>query len=57
MLGLGPQAICIIIDFKIALTNCNIVVPRVQELSKYAMAQEVSNTPVLEITGIVSFKG
>jgi hypothetical protein len=52
----GTQAICILIDLKTALTNCNIIVPMVQELSECETAQD-SNIPVPEITGMVGVKG
>jgi hypothetical protein len=48
MLGLGSQANFILVDLKTALTNCNIIVPMVEEFSKCETAQDVSNIPVPE---------
>ncbi len=46
MFGLGSQAICILIALNTALTNCNIVVPMLQELSDCETAQDGSTIPV-----------
>ncbi len=53
---MGSQAICILIDLKTALTNCNILIPAVQELSECETAQDISSIPVPEETGMVGFK-
>ncbi len=57
MLGLGSQAICILIDLKTALTNCNIVVPTVHKLYECETAHDLSIIPVPEETGMVGFEG
>jgi hypothetical protein len=52
MLGLGSQAVCILVDLTTALE-----VPMVQELSKCETAQDVSNIPASGEIGMVSFEG
>jgi hypothetical protein len=56
MLGLRSKAVCILVDLKTAIANCNIIVPMVQELSACETAQDVSNIPVPGQNGMVGFK-
>jgi hypothetical protein len=53
MLGLGSQAVCILVNLNTTLANCNII----KELSKSETAQEVSNNPVPGENDTVGFKG
>jgi hypothetical protein len=57
MLGLGSQAVCILVNLNTALAKCNIFVPMVQELSICVTAQDVSNIPVPGEIGMVGFVG
>jgi hypothetical protein len=57
MLGLGSQAVCILIHLNTAVGNCNIVVPTVQDLSESETTQDISNIPVPGENDIVSFEG
>ena len=41
MLGIGPQAVSILVDLNSAIANCDIIVPTVDELSGCTTAQEV----------------
>ena len=57
MLGLGAHATCVLNDFRTALTDCQIVVPAVTDLSDCESAQDVANIPAPEENGLVDFKG
>ena len=57
MLGLGAHATCVLNDFRTALTDCQIVVPAVTDLSDCESAQDVANVPAPEENGLVDFKG
>ncbi|KAL3809165.1 hypothetical protein ACHAXA_004664 [Cyclostephanos tholiformis] len=56
MLGLGPQAVSVVVDLESALRDCIIIVPTVDELSSCMTAQDVDNiqTPT---EGIPGFEG
>jgi hypothetical protein len=45
MLGLGPHAICILLDLKTAFLDISIMVPLVQDLAGCISAEEVENIP------------
>ncbi len=57
MIGTGAQATWVQINLISALTNCNIVVPTVDELAACTTAQEVAAIPVPNAIGVISFKG
>jgi hypothetical protein len=46
MLGMGTQAVSVLVDLNSALANCNIIVPTVNELSGCKTAQEVEDIPI-----------
>jgi hypothetical protein len=56
LIGLGTQAMWVQINLISALTNCNIVVPTVQELSDCKTAQEVNDIPIPAVNGFVGFE-
>jgi hypothetical protein len=56
MLGLGPHAICILLDLKTAFTDLSIVIPLVQDLAGCISAEEVKNIPAPEESCLVGFK-
>lgn len=41
MLGMGPQAVCVLVDLNSALANCDIIVPTANELLACTTVQEV----------------
>ena len=57
MLGVGPQAVSVLVDLNSALANCNIFVPTVNKLSGCTTAQEVEDIPNPNQNGLVGFKG
>ncbi len=57
MLGMGTQAVSILVNLNLALANCNIIVPTVNKLSGCATAQEVKDIPIPAANGIVGFEG
>ncbi len=57
MLGMGTQAVSILVNLYLALANRNIIVPTVYKLSGCATAQEVSDIPIPAANGIVGFEG
>ena len=57
MLGMGPQAVSVLISLNLALTNCNIFVPTVNKLSGCTTAQKVKDIPNPDQNGLVGFKG
>jgi hypothetical protein len=57
MLGMGTQSASILIDLNLALANCNIIVPTVDELSGSGTAQEVEDIPIPAANRLVKFKG
>jgi hypothetical protein len=46
MLGMGPQAISVLVGLNTALANCDIIVPTVLGLLGCTAAQEVKDIPV-----------
>ena len=57
MLGMGSQAISVLIDLNSAFADCNIVVPTVQQLAECETAQDVANIPTPNANGLVGFEG
>jgi hypothetical protein len=57
MLGMGTQAVSILIDLNLALVNCNVIVPTVNKLSGCKKAQEVKDIPIPATNRLVGFKG
>jgi hypothetical protein len=57
MLGMGTQAISILVNLNLALANCNIIVPTVNKLSGCETAQEVEDIPISANNGLVGFEG
>ncbi len=57
MLGMGTQAVSVLVNVNSVLANCNIIVPTIKELSACATAQEVKDIPIPAANGIVGFKG
>ena len=55
-LGMGPQAIRVLIELNSVLANCDIIVPTVDELSGCTTAQEVEDIPA-PAGNIISFEG
>ena len=45
MIGMGSQAVSILVDLNLALANCDIIVPSVLKLSGCTTAQEVEDIP------------
>ncbi len=57
MLGMGTQAVSILVNLNLALANCNIMVPTANKLSGCATAQEVKNIPIPAANWIGRFEG
>jgi hypothetical protein len=57
MLGMGAHAMCIFIDLRSALADCQIVVPAETDLSDCESAQDVANISAPEENGLVGFEG
>jgi hypothetical protein len=57
MLGLGSQAICVLLDLNTAFADLSIVVPLVQDPAECNSAEEVANIPAPEKNGLVGFEG
>jgi hypothetical protein len=56
MIGIGPQAVSVLVDLNLALANCDIIVPTVLELLGCTIAQEVKDIPA-PAGGVIGFKG
>ena len=56
MLGMGPQAVCVLVDLNLAPANRNIIVPTVLELLGCTTAQEVKDIPA-PTGGVIGFEG
>jgi hypothetical protein len=56
MIGMGPQAVSILVNLNSALVNCNIIVPTVNKLSGCTTAQEVKDIPN-RVEGVPGFEG
>ncbi len=57
MLGIGTQAVSVLVDLNSALANCNIIVPTVNKLSGCETAQEAKDIPIPATNGLVGFEG
>ncbi len=57
MLGMGTQAVSILVKLNSALTNCNIIVPTVNKLSGCATAQEVEEILIPVANWLNGFEG
>jgi hypothetical protein len=57
MLGLGSHTTYVLIDLRMALADCKIVVPAVTDLLDCKTAQDVANIPAPEENGLVGFEG
>jgi hypothetical protein len=57
LIGLGAQATWVQMDLRTALTNCNIIIPKVDEIDGCTTAQEVNDIPIPDKNGVVNFKG
>jgi hypothetical protein len=57
LIGLGAQATWVQLNLRTALTNCNIIVPEVNEIAGCTTAKEVNNIPIPDKNGVVNFKG
>jgi hypothetical protein len=57
MLGLGPHAIWVLLDLKMAFTDLSIMVPLVQDLAGCISAEQVQNIPAPEENSLVGFEG
>ncbi len=57
MLGVGPQATCILLDLNTAFRDLQLIVPSVHGLAGCDSANEVANIPAPEENGLVRFKG
>ncbi len=57
MLGLGPQAVCVLLDLNMAFADLSIVVPSVQDLAGCNSAEEVANITAPEENSLVGFEG
>jgi len=57
MLGLGSHATYVLIDLRMALADCQIVVPAVTDLSDCETAQVAANIPAPEENGLVGIEG
>ena len=57
MLGMGSQAISVLINLNSAFADCNIVVPTVQQLAECETAQDVADIPAPTATGLIGFEG
>ena len=56
MLGMGPQAVSVLVNLNSALANCDIIVPTVLNLLGCTTAQEVKDIPALA-GGVIGFEG
>jgi hypothetical protein len=56
MFGLGPQTVCILLDFNMAFTDLSIVFQLVQDLAGCNSPEEVANIPAPEENGLVGFE-
>jgi hypothetical protein len=56
MIGMGSQAVRILVGLNSALANCNIIVLIVLELSGCTTAQEVKDIPA-PTKGVIGFEG
>ena len=56
MIGMGSQAVSVLVDLNSALANCNIIVPPVLNLSGCTTAQEVKDIPA-PTGGVIGFEG
>ena len=56
MIGMGSQAVSVLVDLNSALANCNIIVPTVLDLSGCTTAQEVEDIPT-PTGGVIGFEG
>jgi hypothetical protein len=56
MLGMGPQAVSVLVELNSALANCDIIVPTVDELSGCTTAQEVEDIPA-PTGNVLGFEG
>ena len=57
MLGMGTQAVSILVNLNSVLANCNIIVPTVNKLSGCKTAQEAEDIPIPATNGLVGFEG
>ncbi len=57
MLEIGTQSVSILVNLNLALANCNIIVPTINELSRCKTAHEVKVIPIPVTSGLVGFKG
>ncbi len=56
MIGMGPQAVSVLVNLNLALANCDIIAPTVLELSGRTTAQEVEDIPA-PAGGVIGFEG
>jgi hypothetical protein len=56
MIGMGPQAVSILVNLNLVLMNCNIIVPTVDKLSGCTTAQEIKDIPN-PVEGVPGFEG
>jgi hypothetical protein len=54
---MGTQSVSVLVDLNLALANCNIIVPIVDELSRCKTAQAVEDISIPVTNGLVGFKG
>jgi hypothetical protein len=57
MLGMGTQAVSVLVNLNSALENFNIIVPTADKLSGCKTAQEVEDIPIPATNGLVGFEG
>jgi hypothetical protein len=57
MLGMGTQAVSILVNLNLVLANCNIIVPTVDKLPGWEQTQEVKDIPIPATNGLAGFKG
>ncbi len=56
MIGMGSQAVSVLVNLNSALANCNIIGPTVLDLSGCTTAQEVEDIPA-PTGGVIGFEG
>jgi hypothetical protein len=57
MLGVSPQATCVLLDLNTAFRDLQLVVPSVHDLAGCNSANEVANIPAPEENGLIGFEG
>ncbi len=57
MLGVSPQATCMLLDLNTAFKDIQLIVPSVYDLAEWKSAKDVANIPAPEANGLDRFEG